>query len=69
MSIGAGKYPREKYSWYVLSALVAVYIFTYINRTILVLLVDPIKLTLGISDEISSVPSFVSRATHCNSSI
>ena len=59
MTIEVGKFPRENYSLYVLSVLVVVYIFTYINRTILVLLVDPIKLTLGISDtELSILHGF-----------
>ena len=51
--------PKDSHSWYVLSILVLVYIFSYIDRTILVLLVDPIKLTLGISDtELSLLHGF-----------
>ena len=52
-------YPKEGHSWYVLVILLLVYIFSYIDRTILVLLVDPIKSALDITDtELSILHGF-----------
>ena len=43
-------YPQIKYAWYVVAALTFVYIFSFIDRQILNLLVGPIRRDLGISD-------------------
>lgn len=43
-------YPRETYAWYVVGILLVVYIFSFIDRQILALLVIPIEADLGISD-------------------
>lgn len=43
-------YPREAYSWYVVGILMIVYVFSFMDRQILALLVDPIKADLDISD-------------------
>ena len=43
-------YPRPAYSWYVVGALTFVYIFSWIDRQILNLMVAPIRRDLGISD-------------------
>ena len=47
---GDDEYPDEKYSWYVMVVLVIAYAFSYIDRTILTLLVEPIRNSLDISD-------------------
>jgi MFS family permease len=44
------EYPDEKYAWYVMVVLVIAYAFSYVDRTIIALLVDPIRASLGISD-------------------
>ena len=49
----AGKsppYPHEGYAWYVVGILMIVYVFSFMDRQILALLVDPIKADLNISD-------------------
>ncbi|MDX2225355.1 MAG: MFS transporter [Rhodospirillaceae bacterium] len=43
-------YPSEPYAWYVVAVLVLAYTVSYIDRTILTLMVAPIRATLGISD-------------------
>jgi len=43
-------YPSERYAWYVVGVLMIVYIFSFIDRQILSLLVGPIKKDLNISD-------------------
>lgn len=43
-------YPRPAYSWYVVGVLTCVYIFSFIDRQILNLLVGPIRRDLHISD-------------------
>ena len=42
--------PSRLYAWYVVAILILAYTFSYIDRQILTLLVQPIKATLGISD-------------------
>lgn len=44
------EYPSETYAWYVMGVLVVTYAFSYVDRTILTLLVQPIKTSLGLSD-------------------
>ncbi len=46
----AAPYPAAKYAWYVVGVLTIVYIFSFIDRQILNLLVAPIRRDLGISD-------------------
>ena len=41
---------NSRYGWYVVAVLIVAYTFSYIDRTILTLMVDPIRATLGISD-------------------
>ncbi|MGQ9426116.1 spinster family MFS transporter [Gilvimarinus sp. F26214L] len=43
-------YPKEAYAWYVVMILMIVYIFSFMDRQILGLLVGPIKADLDISD-------------------
>ncbi len=43
-------YPNATYAWYVVGVLTFVYVFSFIDRTILNLLVRPIRRDLGISD-------------------
>lgn len=43
-------YPPQSYAWYVVAVLTVVYIFSFIDRQILNLLVGPIRRDLGISD-------------------
>lgn len=42
--------PGGVYGWYVVGVLILAYTFSYIDRTILTLMVGPIRATLGISD-------------------
>ena len=42
--------PSHAYSWYVVAVLTFVYIFSFIDRQILTMLVKPIRRDLGISD-------------------
>ena len=46
----ADAYPPERYAWYVVLVLFLAYTVSYIDRTILTLMVKPIRDTLGISD-------------------
>jgi MFS family permease len=43
-------YPSARYAWYVVGVLTLVYVFSFIDRQILNLLVRPIRRDLGISD-------------------
>jgi MFS family permease len=43
-------YPSTRYAWYVVGVLTFVYVFSFIDRQILNLLVRPIRRDLGISD-------------------
>ena len=43
-------YPPLRYAWYVVAVLTFVYVFSFIDRQILNLLVRPIRRDLGISD-------------------
>ncbi len=43
-------YPSERYAWYVVGVLMIVYVFSFIDRQILSLLVGPIRKDLGISE-------------------
>ena len=43
-------YPSERYAWYVVIILMIIYVFSFVDRQILSLLVDPIKADLGLSD-------------------
>jgi MFS family permease len=44
-------YPRVGYAWYVVAVLTLAYVFSFIDRQILSLLVGPIQRDLGISDK------------------
>jgi MFS family permease len=46
----ASAYPREAYGWYVVTVLILVYTLSYVDRTILTLMVKPIRATLQITD-------------------
>ena len=43
-------YPRRAYAWFVVGILMLAYILSYVDRTILTLLVGPIKRDIGLSD-------------------
>lgn len=43
-------YPRPAYAWYVVAVLLVAYIFAFIDRDVIALLVQPIKADLEISD-------------------
>jgi MFS family permease len=43
-------YPSARYAWYVVGALTLVYVFSFIDRQILNLMVRPIRRDLGITD-------------------
>ncbi|MDQ3012674.1 MAG: hypothetical protein M3X11_18435, partial [Acidobacteriota bacterium] len=49
-SVEEEPYPSIGYAWYVVGVLTLVYIFSFIDRQILNLLVRPIRRDLGISD-------------------
>ena len=52
-------YPREAYAWYVVAVLMLAYVVSYVDRSILTLLVEPIKRDLGVTDtEISLLHGF-----------
>lgn len=48
--IGDEQYPSGGYAWYVVGVLTFVYVFSFVDRQILNLLVRPIRRDLGISD-------------------
>ena len=50
MDSSAGERPNSRYGWYVVFVLIIAYTFSYIDRTILSLMVGPIRASLGISD-------------------
>ncbi len=53
------EYPKPRYAWYVLGVLTLVYIFSFLDRQILSLLVAPIRRDLHISDtQISLLSGF-----------
>ncbi|GAB1265002.1 MFS transporter [Aurantivibrio infirmus] len=43
-------YPKESYAWYVVGVLMVVYVFSFMDRQILNLLIDPIKADLNVTD-------------------
>lgn len=43
-------YPSTRYSWYVVVVLMLAYVFAFLDRQILALLVDPIKRDIGLTD-------------------
>lgn len=49
-SASAPEYPSPAYAWYVVGVLVLAYTFSFIDRTILTLMVGPIRKSLEISD-------------------
>ncbi len=52
-------YPNQVYAWYAVSILLLAYVFSFIDRSILTLLVDPIRETLQITDfELSLLHGF-----------
>lgn len=58
-SIDEEPYPAPGYAWYVVGVLTLVYVFSFIDRQILNLLVGPIRRDLGISDtEMSLLQGF-----------
>lgn len=61
-------YPALRYAWYVVAVLTFVYVFSFIDRQILNLLVRPIRRDLGISDTQMSLlmgPGFAVFYTIC----
>lgn len=50
MSAAVPPYPRARHAWYVVGVLTLAYVFSFIDRQILSLLVEPIEADLGISD-------------------
>ena len=46
----AEPYPSEGYSWYVVAVLLLFYVFSFVDRQIIALLVEPMKADLGLSD-------------------
>jgi len=48
-------YPSSRYAWYVVGVLTLVYVFSFIDRQILALMVRPLRRDLGISDTQVSV--------------
>ena len=56
---GEKAYPPVRYSWYVVGVLTLVYVFSFIDRQIMSLLVRPLRRDLGISDtEVSILMGF-----------
>ena len=43
-------YPSPRRAWSMVSLLTILYIFSFLDRTIIVLLIEPIKADLGLSD-------------------
>jgi MFS family permease len=48
--IAGPPYPKPAYAWYVLALLTVVYVFSFIDRQILNLLVGPVRRDLGLTD-------------------
>ena len=53
--IEAERYPSPTQAWYTVSVLFVAYVFAFVDRQILSLMVDPIKTDLGLSDTQISV--------------
>lgn len=49
--VEAGVYPAPRYAWYVVALLTLAYVFSFIDRQILSLLVSPIQRDLGIGEK------------------
>ncbi len=49
-AVATERQTSDSYRWYVLSVLVVVYVFNFIDRSILGILLEPIKADLGASD-------------------
>lgn len=49
-SVATPPYPSAGYSWYVVFVLMLAYVFAFLDRQILALLVDPIKRDIGVTD-------------------
>ena len=47
---GNGDYPNQVYAWYVVGVLTIAYIFSFVDRQIINLLVDPIREDLNLTD-------------------
>lgn len=47
---GNGDYPNQVYAWYVVGVLTVAYIFSFVDRQIINLLVDPIREDLNLTD-------------------
>ena len=59
MSLNEQGYPSAMRAWYTVSVLVLAYIFSFVDRQILTLLVGPIRQDLGVSDiQISVLQGF-----------
>ncbi|MYE81837.1 MAG: MFS transporter, partial [Gammaproteobacteria bacterium] len=43
-------YPNARRAWYMVSLLTVAYVVSFVDRSILGLLIDPIKADLGLSD-------------------
>ena len=43
-------FPHQAYAWYVVAVLMFAYIVSYVDRSILTLLIEPIKRDIGVSD-------------------
>jgi MFS family permease len=54
-STSAAQYPRPAYAWYVVAILMLAYVFSFLDRQILNLLVTPIRRDLQISDSAISL--------------
>src|SRR3954447_7240837 len=52
---GEDPYPSHRYAWYVVGVLTLAYVFSFIDRQILNLLVGPIERDLGIGDTAMSL--------------
>ena len=50
MGVEAAPPPAGRYGWWVVAVLILAYTFSYVDRTILSLMVAPIRASLGISD-------------------
>lgn len=44
------QYPDQTYGWYVVCILTLAYVFSFLDRQILALLIEPIKKDMAISD-------------------
>jgi MFS family permease len=58
--------PRPAVAWYLVGVLMVMYVFSFIDRTILGLLVDPIKREFGVSDtQVGLLQGWVFAAFYC----